>query len=355
MLTLFKNISLKDKVLFYESIANLLEGGVTLLAALKGFSSRVPPGNFKEAIENTIFFVEWGDTMNVAMRKVPNFYTQKEIAIVEAGEQTGMLRTTFTAISDELRTEEDLRRKVTSAMIYPFIIVFFLILALIVVMVYVIPQIIPIISETGSELSWSTRSLIFASDFFRDNFILIIALIVSAGFIFRGYITTPSGRKWIDREKLFFPVIGRVYRSYMIVQVMETFHLLTASWVSIVTTLHLTGWSSGNRVIEEMYERMSADISHGKKIFESMQSVDKAWLFFSSDILQMIESAERTSTIKEVSLKISQQYRREVDAALANMVKFIEPLALLFSGTFVLWFAIAIFSAIMQVVSVAGV
>lgn len=69
----------------------------------------------------------------------------------------------------------------------------------------------------------------------------------------------------------------------------------------------------------------------------------------------MIESAEKTSTIDTVSSKISTQYRREVDASLSNMVKFIEPVALLLAGVFVLWFAVAIFSAIMQVVSVAGV
>ena len=58
MFSLSKNISLKDKVLFYESIANLIDGGVTLLSALKGFLDRLPEGNFREAVENTIFFIE---------------------------------------------------------------------------------------------------------------------------------------------------------------------------------------------------------------------------------------------------------------------------------------------------------
>lgn len=52
-------------------------------------------------------------------------------------------------------------------------------------------------------------------------------------------------------------------------------------------------------------------------------------MFFTADILQMIESAERTSTLAEVTQKIATQYKREVDNALATMVKFIEPIALL--------------------------
>jgi type II secretory pathway component PulF len=68
----------------------------------------------------------------------------------------------------------------------------------------------------------------------------------------------------------------------------------------------------------------------------------------------MIESAERTSTVHAVTLKISEQYKREVDAALAVLVRFIEPVALLAAGVFVLWFSVAIFSAIMQVVALSG-
>jgi len=60
-----------------------------------------------------------------------------------------------------------------------------------------------------------------------------------------------------------------------------------------------------------------------------MRTMDKESMIFKPDILQMIESAEQTSTVHAVTEKISDQYRREVDASLAVMVKFVEPIALL--------------------------
>ena len=60
-----------------------------------------------------------------------------------------------------------------------------------------------------------------------------------------------------------------------------------------------------------------------------MFEVDKGGYFFSSDIVQMTESAEKTSTLGPISEKISEQYKREVDSSLAVMVKLIEPIALL--------------------------
>lgn len=351
----FGRISLSDKILFYESIANLLDGWVTLLSALRWFASRLETWALKEAVENTIFFVEGGDLLNVAMRKIPNFYEEKEIAIVESGEQTGMMKNTFESIARELRMQEDLKRKVVGALTYPFIIMLFLLLALVVVMVYVIPQIMPVITEMAGELPWSTRSLVAVSDFMKHNILLFFILLLAFGLLFMGYTRTESGKRFIDKEKLYLPLIGKLYRNYLVVQVMSTFHLLLSSGVSILKALRLTGSSSGNRIIADIYNAVTDSVWHGNKLADSLQAADPGRIIFSADILQMIESAEKTSTVHEVSGKISEQYKREVDAALAVMVKFIEPVALLLAWVFVLWFAVAIFSAIMQVVTVAWV
>ncbi len=348
------SISLKDKILFYESTANLLEGGITLLWALKWLLSRTNAGFLRDTIENTIFFIESGDALNIAMRKFPNFYNEKEIAIIESGEQTGMLKDAFQAIASELRMQEELRSKVIGALTYPFVIMFFLVLALTVVMTYVVPQIMPIIAEMTTEVSFSTRSLIWVSNFLRHHIFLISIMLLASALIFHGYTMTDIGKKWLDRAQLYAPIMGQVYKNYLVVQVMSTFHLLSSSGVSIVKTLRLTGASAGNSRVTEMYSYIADEISKWKKISEAMTLVDKDAYFFSSDIVQMIESAEKTSTVHHISKKISEQYRREVDASLAVMVKLIEPIALLMAGIFVMWFAIAIFSSIMQVVGVAG-
>ena len=348
------HISVKDKALFYENIANLLEGWVTLLSALKWLRERLLEGKLKEWVDHLLFFVESGDAINIAMRKLPNFFGEQEIAIVESGEQTGMLQQSFLAIAKDLRSQEELRNKIISAMTYPFIIIIFLIIALTVVMIYVIPQLIPIIAGVTGELPWTTKSLIATSDFFRNNFLFLFFGFVAIALFFQGYTRSDMGKKWWDREKIYFPLTGAVYKNYLIVRSMSTFSLLNNAGVSIVKTLRLTGASAGNRIIEQLFVSIADDVARGTKISTSMRERDAAGFFFSPDILQMMESAERTSTIGNVVDKISLQYRREVDMALSTMVKFIEPVALLLAGIFVLWFAVAIFSAIMQIVSLAG-
>lgn len=352
---LIPKIRIKDKAQFYENIANLLDGWVTLMAALSGYKDRTDHLGLKSELDTLLAFVEWGDAVSIAMRKLPNLFREGEVAIIESGEQTGNLHDSFMALAKDLRDQEELRNKVKWALTYPFVIFLFLIIAIVIVMAYVIPQIIPIIADSAGELPLSTKSLIFVSDFIKEHIVLILIFLAGVALIWKWYTSTELGKYRLDKHKFSFPVVGEVYRNYITVRVMTTLSLLIGSGVVILKTLRLTGASAGNLVVQRYFLEIADQVARGKKIHESMKEVDPEGTIFTSNILQMIESGERTSTLDTVASKLSTQYRREVDTSLAIMVKFIEPIALLVAGVFVLWFAIAIFSAIMQVVTTAWV
>lgn len=142
-------------------------------------------------------------------------------------------------------------------------------------MMYVVPQIMPIIAEFGTNVSFSTRSLLFVSNFLRNNVLFIIMILIAFGLIFRGYTMTDIGRKRLDNFKIYAPIIGPIYKNYLIVQVMSTFHLLSSSGVSIIKTLRLTGDATGNMIMIDKYTYMADEVSKGKKISEAMFNADQ--------------------------------------------------------------------------------
>ncbi len=188
----------------------------------------------------------------------------------------------------------------------------------------------------------------------QHNIILLMVAFVGIGLVLRGYLMTDGGRLTADIIRMKLPVIGTVYRNYLVVRIMSTFSLLMSSGVTIIKSLRLTGVSAGNLVIVSTFSKIADRVAAGQRLADSMRETDPEEIIFSRGILQMIESAEKTSTIPAVTSKIATQYRREVDTSLAILTKFIEPIALLFAGLFVTWFAVAIFSAIMQVVQSAS-
>lgn len=351
---MFSRVSLSDKAEFYENVANLLDGGVTLLDALRGFYDRVENTKLKQEVNNLLFFTESGDAVSMAMRKLPNFFTEQEVAIVEAGEQSGNIQSAFSSLAADLRDQEDLRRKIVSASIYPFIIFLFLILAVTIVMIYVVPQLAPILADTGN-IPFTTRTLIATSDFLKAYFFHIVVFLTAIILIIKAFSSTPSGRLVYDTLLLKLPAVGRVYRNYLIVRYASTLSLLMSAGITILKVFKLTGESTGNAYANMIFKKTAAWISHGNKIHVSMRDADMGGLLFTPNILQMIEAWEKTSTIDTVTQKISMQYRREVEVAITMMVKFIEPAAILIAWLFVLWFALAIFSIIMQITSSTNV
>jgi type IV pilus assembly protein PilC len=82
------------------------------------------------------------------MKKLPFIFENSEVAIIEAGETTGMINVALSRLSDELKKNYVLRQKVKSALTYPIIIFLFLLVALIIVLTYVIPAITPLFDNS---------------------------------------------------------------------------------------------------------------------------------------------------------------------------------------------------------------
>ncbi len=217
------SISLKEKAVFYEHISNLLEGGVTLVEALESFCVKIKNPLLYREITSILRLIDSGDAMSTALKKHPHTFDKSEVSIIEAGEQSGTMQRSFASLADDLRNRDDLRRKLVSAMTYPLIILGFLVAAIVIVMVFVIPKLLPLFETSGTELPLSTRSLVATSNFLSNHFIAIIFVLILLGGALYGYLRTPAGKALLDRSLLALPLVGTVYRNYLVVRIATTF------------------------------------------------------------------------------------------------------------------------------------
>jgi len=255
----------------------------------------------------------------------------------------------FVSLANELRNQEELKSKVKGALTYPFIIILFLVGAVMTIMTYIIPKLEPLFANTGVELPFATQALIGTSRFIQGNFWGIIIFAIVIVLAFQAYAKSITGRRALDVFYLKIPVVGDVYRNYTIVRVASTLSLLLEAGIPIVRTLTLTGEGSNNVVFQEKIEAVSRNVQNGKKIAESIEESDPNFKVFTQDFYQIISAGERTSTVNKVCHKLAAQYTREVDSSIAVLVRFIEPLAILIAGIFVLWFAFGIFAAVLKI------
>ncbi|NDK10170.1 type II secretion system F family protein [Candidatus Gracilibacteria bacterium] len=347
--TFHRKVSLVDKFNFYEYLSVMLDGGVTISETLDSVQTKIKNQNFKEKIKDLQTYVSSGDSVSKSMKKIPQIFSSGEISIIEAGETTGKLSQSLGNLAQNLRKSHDLRSKIKGALTYPVIIFLFLILAVIVVLAYVIPSVSQLFESTEVELPVATQALVATSDFVIYNWGYIILFVLTALVLFYGYKNTEKGRANLDYFILGLPLIGKVNKNYLLATFSTNLGSLIASGVPVVKSLSLSGRALNNLVYETHINEVIGKVSNGQKIVDSLAEVDPEHNLFPLDFLQMLSVGEKTASIDTVSKKLTEQYTREVNYSLDSLTKWIEPIAILIAGIFVLWFAFAIFGAILKV------
>lgn len=351
---LFKKVSMVDKYNFFEYLAVMIDGGVSITEALDSVENKISSPYFKEKVKELITYISSGDSFSKSMKKMPDVFTASEISIVEAGETTGKLVFALSKLSDDLKKIYNLRKKVKGALTYPLIIFLFLLAAVGIVLIYVIPAIIPMFENASVELPMATKSLIATSDFVINNFAFIVLFFITLFVLFVWYRNTESGRMSLDVFALKMPLVGKVYRNFLLASISSTLGSLIGAGVTVVKTLTLTGRSTNNAAYMYLFDEIVTHVSKGDKIVESMRDVDPEKYYFPVDYVQMLSVGEKTASLEKISEKLNDQYEKEVEYALASLTKWIEPLAILVAAIFVSWFAFAIFGAILKVTQTIG-
>jgi type IV pilus assembly protein PilC len=167
--------------------------------------------------------------------------------------------------------------------------------------------------------------------------------------LFIWYKNTNNWKRQIDMFLLWLPLIWKVYRNYILSNIASTLWSLVWSWISVFKTLSLVWKSVNNSVYQDLFDEVIVRVWRWEKIVDSLREVDLEKIYFPADFTQMLSVWEKTATLEKISKKIYNQYEKEVSYSLANLTKWIEPLAILLAWIFVVWFAFAIFWAILKV------
>lgn len=351
---LFKGISLVEKYNFYEYLSVMLDGGISITEALESVSSQLHSIYFKQRINELITFILSGDSFSKSMKKMPDVFSVQEISLVEAWETTGSLSESLMKLSENQKKVHNLKSKIKSALTYPMIIFLFLFLAIIVVLTYVVPAISPLFETADVALPVATQMLIATSDFIANNTGILFLFIVTSIIVFMWYKSTKNGKRRLESIIINTPLVGRIYKNYILSNIAALLGNLIGSGISVIKALTLVGRSTNNVAYEERFEEIIERVSRWEKIVDAMRAVDEEEDFFPRAFLQMLSVGEKTASLDSICGKINHQYEKEVDYSLANMTKWIEPLAILIAGIFVIWFAFAIFGAILKVTEVVG-
>lgn len=341
-ITIGKKVSSKELVFFSRQFATMTKSGLTIIQSLRILEEQTTNQEFKKILTKIADDVEAGISLSQSLSRYPKIFNKVYVAMVKSGESSGRLEETFSALADQLENNYKTINKIRSAMVYPSFILLLLIAVAILMIVMVIPQLKSLFEESNLELPWTTRLLIYVSDFFRNYWWIVILIVLAIIFGFYSWINSKEGRKKWDRIKLKIPVFGKLFQKIYLSRFTRNLGTLINSGLPILQALEISSEAIGNTLYEESVNKAMKKVEAGSGLGKTLKRDEN----FPIMVAQMIEVGEKTGKIDDILIRLAEFFESEIDSTVKSISSLLEPILMVVMG---LGVAILVASVIMPI------
>ncbi|MGQ9476277.1 MAG: type II secretion system F family protein [Actinomycetota bacterium] len=338
----------KDITIFTRQFATMINAGLPLVKCLSILSEQTENPLLTEVIADVQHEVEMGRSLSEALSKHPNIFKDLYTSMVKAGEIGGVLDDVLLRIASTLESEDEIRRRIKSAMTYPTAMFAISILLLFVMLIFVVPIFERMFRDMGATLPFLTRIIVGISHFLASwkGMILLVA-VIGGVVMLRRWLKTPAGRRRLDSLKLRLPVFGPLLHKMSLSRFSRTLGTLVASGVPILQALEITSSTVGNVLVAEAVDNVRASVKEGESIARPLGQSP----LFPPMVTQMLAIGEETGALDTMLNKVSDFYDSEVSSTVEALTSLLEPILIVFLGVVVGTIVISLYMPIFSLIS----
>ena len=343
-LSVRRGVSPMDLALVTRQLATLVRSSMPLEESLLAVSQQSEKPRLKSILLGVRSRVMEGHSLADGLGEFPQAFPELYRATVAAGEQSGFLDSILERLADYAESRQQLRQRISHAMIYPIILTVMALLIVSGLLVYVVPQVVGVFESSGQELPGLTTGLIALSDFLRANGIWVLILAVVLTLAARQLLRRPGPRRRYDRILLRLPIIGRLVRGINTARFTRTLSILAASGVPVLEALRIAAEVINNIPMREAVEETAVRVREGAPIGASLG----ATRLFPPMTMHLISSGEASGELETMLERAAVNQEQEVDSLIATLLSIMEPAMILLMGAIVLVIVLAILMPIFE-------
>lgn len=319
-----------------RQLSILLASGVPLMEALQSLSAE-NKGFYRAMLVSIKERVSGGASLYKAMEDFKDIFPEFYINMVHSGEQSGTLDKVLMRLADFLESQNAIRAKVRSSMIYPILMMGVSIIVLSFLFTFVIPKIVKIFRDTKAALPVMTLILIFMSNIFIKYWWAIVGVVIAAVLSIKKFLSTH--RLFVDRLILKFP--GNVIQSLFYSRFARTLGFLLEGGLPVLKALSLSAKSMGNRELERSVLDAERRVAEGQSLSSTLEG-------FPPVFIQLISTGEKSGRLSETLRRAAESYEEEFNRKVNRAVSLFEPAMILVMGLVVLFIVLAVLLPMFQ-------
>ncbi|HXX91742.1 MAG TPA: type II secretion system F family protein [Acidimicrobiales bacterium] len=331
----------RDLMHFSRQMAVFMKAGIPVLEAMDVMTQEMSNKTLQRVLAEMCDSLRNGATFADAAAEHPEAFPPYYLGILKSAELTGNLDIVLVQLSDYIERDIEARRKVTSALMYPAIVLVMAILAVIIITSVVLPKFQSFFSSLHAKLPAPTRALLGVAGFVKNDWIVIVAVVAGILAVVLLVTYTRRGREIRDNLILKLPVVGDLIRTAILERFCRILYSMVSAGVPLPDALEVTGHTTTNAVYKEGLETVREAMLRG----EGLAAPLSASGLFPAAARHMFLVGERTGTMDDQLETAATYFDRELDYKLKQFTALFEPAVIIFVGLVVGFVAIALVSA----------
>ena len=333
------NPKAKDMAVFCRQFVSILRAGVSVASVLAMLGQQTSNKKLRAAIREMQADVEKGESLATSMRRHPKIFPAILVNMVAAGESSGNLEESFRQMELYFERSKRTKSKVTSAMIYPCVLIVVMIVVLIVMMTKIIPNFLKTFEDMDAELPKLTQGVMAVCEWFESWWwvpLLVLVALIVGGVLFH---RTDKGKHffgWLARKT---PVVGNLTVKTACATFCRTMEVLIGSGLTLTDSMDLAASNMGNIYYLEAIRDARGMVAEGTPLRESLVRTG----IFPPMVSNLVGVGEETGDLQSMMGKVADYYDEEVDEATKKLLNLMEPAIIIVMAVFVVIIVLAIY------------
>ena len=342
---LFKKISTGEKKDFVKTLSLLVKSGTPINESFRVLSERARSPVLKKVLEKARERTEKGTPIYEVFEDNPNF-EKVFSSFIRAGEESGTLEDNLKNLVKWLERKQKLETELSSATLYPKIVLAFAIFLGGGLTLFVLPRLVPIFTALDVQLPLPSRILLASATFIQNyGLYLVLGIIIFLIFIYL-ISRIEKVKEKVDDLVLKVPVLGDFIRDYQLTIISQLFYTLLQSGLMITKIIDIVADSTTNRIYRKSLQYMKGRIIRGDPLSLAINNFPK---LYPSIYVSMITTGEESGTFVESFGYLADFFSTSVSEKTKKMPVILEPVILIFIGLIVAFVASAVILPIYQI------
>ncbi|MBQ9882576.1 MAG: type II secretion system F family protein [Synergistes sp.] len=330
-----RKLTLAEQHTFCTTLSSFMRSGLSMTEVLSLLQKQTKDKYVSSVYAGLREMVEEGRSLAASMT-ASGVFRESLTGMVESGEKSASLAGILEKAADLIQNEISLRRRIQSSLTYPLLMLVVGAGVVVFLLSFVVPKLTALVVESGAELPFVTRLLIFISSVVRIGLIPFVIAVIAV-FLWLRF----TGRK------ISLPFFRSIRDNMVFSLIFSQTGTLLKSGMPLVEALKLT------EPLDTVKGRLSAVAEHIRDGYRFSQALEKEGSF-PEELVAVIRVGESGGSLPDAAERLGRNCWEYAQGSMQKWAALAEPVIILIMGGLVGFVVIAVLLPIFDLSSMAG-